>query len=186
LGPLVSSVAILTGVKQIADDRLESFCRAFAAFSVRWRLRQLAAPYLPIPIEPLMSGDLPATVLGQLRNAGGFFFLPDIFPIPSRDQLRQLLDDSLRGTGGPEHLADWTKMIRRNNPAKNAIPPFARRFQLQHYWRLFHARHSHALVRNATKLKVAFAEFLNIKLRVLMNDLAFLETKLGADWESRP
>ena len=40
------------------------------------------------------------SVVQQAMNSGGAFVLPAIYPVPSRDQLRGMLDDALRRSDG--------------------------------------------------------------------------------------
>jgi hypothetical protein len=66
----------------------------FAAFHARWRLAGLAAPYLPLPLAP----QVPALGRRDPGPTGGVtIFLPDTFPVPSRDELRDAIEDALRG-----------------------------------------------------------------------------------------
>ena len=83
----------MPGADRVGNGRLQQFGEAFDAFFVRWRLSGLAAaPYLPVPMQPLFGGELPLPILGQLLATRGLFFIPDTFPIPSRDQFRKLLE----------------------------------------------------------------------------------------------
>ena len=125
-------------------------------------------------------------MLEQLNCAGGIFFIPDTFPVPSRDQFRRLLEDSLRSDKGPEHLADWTRMVRRSNAAKREIARYARIFELQHYWRVLFQRHRKALDRNEGNVKKAVASFLNVDSQVVHRDLLLIRQRLGPDWIKLP
>lgn len=46
---------------------------------------------LPVPMKPMLGGSFPMAVLQQLMDAGGLFNIPDIFPLPSRDELRAMM-----------------------------------------------------------------------------------------------
>jgi hypothetical protein len=185
LGPLLAQAMDWPGAERAVDDRHRGFIEDFEALFHRWRLNSLTAPFLPVPLAPQMTGHLPASILRQLSGAGAFWFIPDIFPVPSRDQIRQLLDDSLRGGQKPEHLKEWTAMIRKDNTAKNQIARFARIFELQHFWRLFHQRHAEALYRKVGKLKEAFASFLECDHETIRKDLLSIGKRLGRDWARR-
>lgn len=182
LGPLVSEGTTLPGTRRVSSKTTLQFAKESENFYIRWRLNGLAAPYLPVPLTPKLSGAFPLTVLGQLNGAGGIFFIPDTFPIPSRDDLRRLLDDSLRSDKGPEHLSDWTRMVQRNNAAKREIGRFSRIFELQHYWKVLCQRHSKALNRNEGKLKQAVASFLRVDEQVVHRDLLLIRKRIGSEW----
>lgn len=182
LGPLVPKGTTLPGARLVSSKTTLQFAKEFEDFYIRWRLNGLAAPHLPIPLTPKLSGAFPLTVLEQLNGAGGIFFIPDTFPIPSRDDLRQLLDDSLRGDKGPEHLSDWTRMVRRSNAAKREIGRLARLFELQHYWKVLCQRHPQALKRNEGKLKQAVASFLKVDEQVVHRDLLLIRRRMGSEW----
>jgi hypothetical protein len=138
----------------------------------------LAAPYLPVPRGPLLSGFIPTTLLPQLVGTGRLFYFPDTYPIPSRDQLRQLLDDSLHGGEPPEHLKEWMGFIDQKNPAKNKIARFARLVELQHYWKALLARHAAALDGNQERLVQALASFLKVSEDTIQRDLRLLQERL--------
>ncbi len=182
LGPLVPEGTMPPGTQCLTDKSAQKFGKAFEDFYVRWRLNGLAAPYLPVPLTPKLSRSFPLTVLEQLRQAGGLFFVPDTFPVPSRDQFRRLLEDSLRSGQMPEHLADWTRIVQSSNAAKREIVRFSRLFELQHYWRAIWQRHSQALDRTEGKLKEALASFLAVDAQVIHRDLLAIRKRLGADW----
>jgi hypothetical protein len=158
---------------------------AFQEFFVRWRLSGLAAPGLPLPISPLVAGGLPQSMLSQIRPAGVQVFFPDTFPIPSRDELRGILEDALRGSAPPEHLTEWFDIIRTSNPAKSKIDRFARLFELQHYWRILHHRHGLAIEGRLEALKRAVASFLGKQETTIHPDLLFIRKRLGPEWPHR-
>jgi hypothetical protein len=137
----------------VAGERLPEEVRAFL---VRWRLMGMAGPRLPIPMMPLLGGTFPLSIMEQLLATGGVFSVPDTYPIPSRDELRSLLEDAIRPSR-PEHLNEWMQITRKNNPAKNQIERYSRLLELQHYWELLHERHADRLTGQLTKLQTAFA-----------------------------
>jgi hypothetical protein len=158
------------------------FQEVFLAFLVRWRLRGLAAPTLPIPIQPLMGGDFPVTILQQLIRAGGVFNWPDIAPIPSREELRDILEDALRGRESPEHLQGWMEIVAGNNTARNQIARYATIFELQHYWRVLCRRYPEIQEGNVERLRFAFAEFLEVSDGKIAADLSLIRDQLGTNW----
>lgn len=156
----------------------------FTAFFCRWRLRGLAAPFLPVPLQPLMAGQMPEVVLQRHLQTGGLIVVPDTFPVPSRDEFRRMLDDALHRSP-PEHLADWMMIIASDNTAKQAISRFARLFELQHYWRVLHHRHPSAFRRKTTVLKQIFASYFETGEQSIHQDLIEIRRRLGDDWIER-
>ena len=185
LGILLPKGMFLPGDDPTADPRWPEYKSAFEEFFIRWRLAAPAAPYLPIPLQPLMGGQFPVTILPQVMRAGGVFVLPDTFPIPSRDSLRGMLEDSLHGTKAPDHLADWMAIIASDNTAKKSLLKFARLLEVQHYYRILHHRHASVLQRQMTILKEILAAFLGTKQRTIHEDLLLIRNRLGGNWLER-
>jgi hypothetical protein len=161
-----------------SDDDLPVSVRDFL---VRWRLSGMAGQRLPIPMRPMLAGQFPLSILSQLMAAGGLFNLPDTYPIPSRDELRSMLEDAIRSEK-PAHLQQWTKITSQRNAAKNQIERFARLFEVQHYWELLHERHGEHLQRQTSKLQSVLAAYLKTSEQSIKGDLRFLRSRLGQDW----
>ena len=185
LGILLPLGGLLPGNDSTVDPDWAEYSAAFEDFFVRWRLRGLAAPYLPVPLEPLMAGDFPVSVVQQAARAGGVFCLPDTFPIPSRDELRNLLEGSLHGPSKPEHLTEWMGIIASSNTGKKQIARFGRLFELQHYYRILHSRHPKAIRRKLHVLNDVLARFFTTTKRTIHEDLRMIRKRLGRDWIER-
>lgn len=155
-----------------------------AAFLIRWRLLGLAAPYLPIPMQPQFAGSVPDTMLRRFSDVRALFVVPDTFPIPSRDEFRGMLDDTLHSSP-PEHLAEWMRIVGAGNSGKRKITRFGRIFQLQHYWRVIQRRHAHSLRRRNKLLGKVLATFLDVEEKVVNRDLAEIRRRLGRNWLDR-
>jgi hypothetical protein len=183
----VASFAFSPFPKDVDADSQQQFIdanRRFVDFFTRWRLQGLAAPYLPIPVQPLMTGSLPESILAAYLRNGGMFVIPDTFPIPSRDEFRNMLEGTLR-SAPPEHLAEWMAVVAGNNTAKRAIVRFARLFELQHFWKVLYRRHSTALYRKTKLVIHAFASHLRVQDRMIELDLIEIRKRLGARWKER-
>ena len=185
LGIIQLNGMYLPGDDPAADPRWADYRSAFEEFFTRWRLRGMAAPYLPIPLEPGMSGQFPVSVLPQVMRSGGAFVLPDTCSVPSRDELRWMLDDSLHRGPAPEHLTEWMELVARDNTAKKPFIMFERLFELQHYFRLLHHRHAPALQRKLIPVKEVLATFLGVSKRTVDGDLQFINRRLGSAWVQR-
>ena len=168
-----------------AEPALTTCCEKFQEFCIRWRLAGLAAPNLPLPLQPQTPTLGLALMTGPLMEIGSVFYLPDTYPVPSRDELRDILEDSLRGSGTASHLSEWTELVRGSNPAKNKIPRFGRVFELQHYCRILHERHAQAIHRRLGDLEFALASFMGVSPETIHRDLLFIRDRLGEDWMSR-
>lgn len=160
-----------------ADER-------FGEFFCRWRLQGLAAPYLPIPLQPLFASRLPAVALHRHLQTGGLFVVPDTFPVPSRGEFREMLDDTLHGSP-PAHLADWMKTIAAGNTGKQTIARYGRLFEFQHYWRVLHHRHRKTFRRRGAVLKDALAAFMQVQVKTIDRDLHEIRKCLGKSWIER-
>lgn len=159
---------------------LSEFVADLHRFLLRWRLSALAAPNLPVPLQPMVPAA-PILMQGPLSQVGRVFYFPDTFPIPSRDLLREVLDDALRADP-QEHLREWTALIARDNAAKKTINRFGRLFELQHYCRVLHEQHCAALTRNVGRLKAAFAQYFEVTPETIHADFGFLRRRLCDRW----
>ena len=166
---------------QLAQGRLEQYVRAFEEFFIRWRLEGMPAPFVPQPMGPYLPVVDLRPVLGHMRQGGTTFYIPDICTVPSRDKLRELLEEALRDRSGPDHLAEWFGIVQSDNAAKNQIPRYARIFEVQHYLRALYARHPAALERKKSALIVAISGYLGVSDDTIERDLSFIADRLGPD-----
>jgi hypothetical protein len=154
--------------------RFPAFFEQFEQFYLRWRLLGLATPNLPIPLTPQTPLPAPILAMGPMNRVGSLFFVPDTYPIPSRDQLRNLLEDSLRHRREEEHLSEWSKIVSGKNSAKNRIERYARLFEMQHYVRILTERHSELMEGHVHELEAALAKFLDCRPPTIHRDLSFI------------
>jgi hypothetical protein len=162
------------------------YVHRFEAFYLRWRLSGLAAPNLPLPIPPQTPAPAAILAAGPMNDVGALFYLPDTYPVPSRDELRVMLEDALHGVQeGVEHLAGWINLIRGGNTAKNAITRFGRILEIQHYCRILEERHSDHIKRRQGHLERAIAKFLKVSADTVHKDLLLIRQRLGKAWMSR-
>ena len=154
----------------------------FSTFFDRWRLQGMAAPYLPEPLSARLPVIGLALVTNQMLAGGRVFYLPDILPVLGNNDLRLILEDILRSRTAPEHLAGWMRIVRASNSAKNQMVALARRFQLDHFWRVLHLRHAAALDRQIQRLEYAFAAFLGVNVSSVHHYLGQIAKARGADW----
>lgn len=181
MGPVVRDAQAVPGAQRAEGD-LSAFLRDFEAFFIRWRLEGMPAPLVPQPMGVhLPVADL-RPVLGHMRQGGTTFYIPDIWPVPSRDKLRDILEEALRNRDAPDHLKEWFEIVHSDNVAKNKITRFARIFELQHYLRALYARHAAALERKTPAIMTAISEYLGVSDDTIERDWASIADRLGPDW----
>jgi hypothetical protein len=167
---------------ELAEGTFREFLRAFEEFFIRWRLDGLPAPFAPQP----MGVQLPVVdlrpVLGHMQQGGTTFYIPDICPVPSRDKLREIMEEALRDQNSPAHLKEWLEIVHSDNVAKNQIPRYGRILEIQHYMRALYARHAAALERKKSAVVVVISLFLQVSDDTVERDLAFIAERLGANW----
>ena len=168
------------------NERINTYGKACDSFFLKWRLLTLAAPGLPLPLQPGMPIAAKKHVHERPQQVGKSFYFPDTFPIPSSEDLRKQLQESLRESEPrPAHMAEWDAMIRNDNPAKNRLLRYGRLFEIQHYCRLLQQRHPEALHRRLAKLKKALAGFLGCSEQSVHADMMFLNKRLKKNWLKR-
>lgn len=170
--------------ERLEDPHWHRFVDACRPFLQRWRLARLVGPYLPEPVTLQMSGLVSKSDLEWMMETGGIFYLPDTIPIPSRDQLRKLLDDSLHKGPKPVHLEDWLKIVNAGNTARNRLDREARLFSLWHFYQLLVDRHATALKNNRGRVEDAFAQFFGVDKATIHHDLVEVPKRL-AGYERR-
>lgn len=111
-----------------------------ANFCVRWRLHGLASLELPVPLGPHMPIAEPTLLLNQMRTGGFSMFLPDTFPVPSREQLREI-GLNIQAQRLPGHLAGWGGIVRREHGNTAGIERYGHILAIQHYWSILKTRH---------------------------------------------
>ena len=181
MGPVVRDAQAVPDA-QLAKGKMQQSIRAFEEFFIRWRLEGMPAPFVPQPMGmhlPVM--DL-RPVLGHMRQGGTVFYIPDICPIPSRDKIREILEEALRDRSGPDHLLEWFEIVHSDNVAKNQIPHYARIFEVQHYMRVLYTRHAVALERKKSALMLAFSAYLGVSDDTVERDAGLIADRLGRDW----
>lgn len=161
---------------------LIAFVRAFENFFIRWRLDGMPAPFAPVPLSLHFPVCDLRPMVGHMRRGGTTFYLPDIFPVPSRDELRRMLEESLRAETLTDHLATWTEIVQSDNAARNQIGRYARIFEIQHYLRALYIRHRNSLQKKKTALKQALAAFLSVSVDAVEADLQLIAHSLGPKW----
>lgn len=170
-----------------ADGQTALIVDEFEAFYVRWRLQGLNGPYAPDPLTPQLPVLHVPALLGHLKEGGQTFYLPDIYPVPGRDELRQLIEDNLRHPSElPSHLSDWQTLVSANRSERNQIQRFARLFALQHAIRLLYARHREALRNAKGHLQAALGGHFGVSADAIKGDLALIAERLGSGWEETP
>lgn len=169
-----------------ASSRQNEYYDVCDKFCVKWRLSSLAGPGLPVPLTPELPASPTILSLGRQNDVGKLFYFPDTFPIPGAEDIRELLEESVRGgSTRPSHLAEWSAMISNRTFAKNELKRFGRLFEVQHYCRLLHQRRPRMLYRRQGKLERALAEFLECSQSALHVDVMQLTKRLGEGWMTR-
>jgi len=181
----VAPGAVTPGSVQ-ASERQNIYCDAFDNFYLKWRLSSLAGPGLPVPFQPWLPAPPTILSLGKRNEVGKLFYFPDTFPIPSTEELRELIEEALRGGPKlPSHLAEWGEMVSNRTSSKNESTRYGRIFEVQHYWCLLYQRHPQALDRRRGKLEIALAGFLGCSAAALHADVLVLNKRLGENWGTR-
>jgi hypothetical protein len=174
----IAGDAILPG--RIASAVEDQFAMATKQFCIRWQLKRITGPYLPAPLLPqfpVLSSDL---LTDTMRDNGVLIYLPRNFALMGEQELRQLLEDVIRGTPTAGHLRGWVEFAstRRKNKGQEFVR-FGRLFELQHYWRVLYSRWETILDREKTDVMQAFADFFHKSLQQIKSDLTAVLSNRG-------
>ena len=130
-----------------------------ADFCVRWRLQGLVSLELPVPLGPHVPIAEPKLLLNQMRTGGFSMFLPDTFPVPSREQLREI-GLEIQAQRLPGHLAGWGGIVRREHGNTAGIERYGHILAIQHYWSILKTRHDGVFKGNVRHIDEALGAFL--------------------------
>jgi len=120
------------------------------------------------------------------QTSGSMLYIPDIAPLPSRDELRALLAETVRQTTATApHLKVWFDLIDADTQGKRPIEKFARWYPLQHYVRVIYARHADSLCDRQGAVAKAVGSFLELTEDQLRIDLREIRSRLGENWFRR-
>ncbi len=138
----------------------EAFLCELADFCVRWRLQGMAARDLPVPLGPQVP-ILQSPIMLRHLNAGGFgMFLPDTFPVPSRDELREI-GTAIQAQRLPAHLAGWGKIIRRESDDLG-VARYGNMLIVHHVLNALRSRHPRLFPRNIGRIDAAIAHHVGV------------------------
>lgn len=135
------------------------FLNDFDSFYTRWRLRHLKTRDLPEPLAPQIPLNTPLALLSHMREGGVSLYQPDTMPVPPRDRLRNVLEDT-RLARANDHLSEWIRIIRRSRRNDQAIALFGQVLSVHHYWTTLEDRHPRLFGGNIGRLQEAFSRFL--------------------------
>ncbi len=171
-------------IGRVIGNKVLTYLSDFEAFLVRWRLQGLNAPYTPEPLGPQFPVLDPQRMSNHMAAGGRTLYFPDTLPTPGRDDLRDLVEQSLgrHSANPPEHLQGWTKIIAGDTMSKNQLPRYARIARLQLYWTALHFRYKKQLQRSKGKLIVAFAEYYHLSDDAIKNDLTLIDERMNGNW----
>lgn len=184
--PIPLSSGAIKSLKSESDVRRASrddpVSEAVRAFCHRWRLSQIVGPATVYP----MGTQFPAALVGDLSGAqttGSFLYIPDIAPLPNRDELRQMLEETVRQTAAHNpHLDEWMNLVRADTQGKNAIAKYAEWYLLQHYLRVLYSRQHAALGRSLGSITGVLSTELNLSLDTIRRYLREIKGRLGDNW----
>lgn len=179
---LATSGAILAGFgfRRLRGSQNERFFNAFETFYARWRLSHMVTPELPVPIAPQIPVVTPQSVMAYMNAGGVTLYQPDTMPIPSRDMLRDVLDD-IRTSHHAEHLRGWLNIVRKSRPNDRAVLRYGRILALHHYWTVLSERHPDLIGRrgNVGPIQRAFAKFLSVDAKTVEKDRQHIRRRLA-------
>jgi hypothetical protein len=166
-------------LKLAQDHAAEAVC----SFCRRWRLTAVRGPATVVPLAVQFPVPLPLLANAHAQSSGAMLFIPDIAPLPDRDDLRTLLEQTVRQTAADAgHLQEWIELVRSDTQGKKRIDTYARWFPVQHYLRVLYSRHAPQLKQCFGKIERALADFVDVSRDTLRRDLRQICQRLGRGW----
>lgn len=117
------------------------------------------------------------------QHSGALLYIPDIAPLPNRDELRPMLEDTARSSAGTaDHLKEWIELVSADTQGKKSIQKYARWFEIQHVLEVLYSRHADHLNLCFRKVEAALSASLHINADTLHGDLREIKKRLGPNW----
>ncbi len=177
----LANASALPKIREVQDVSNGDASVALQQLAARWRLTQIRGPLTVEPLSVHVPSPLPHLDAVHSQNSGTIIYVPDIAPLPDRDELRQLLEENVRQTAGnAEHLREWIELIRSDTQGKRPIIKFARWYALRHYHQLLTSRHQQSLSNCKQKIMLAFSEFFDVSQDTIDRDLREIADRLQA------
>ena len=165
------------------DTTGDSSATAMRQFCQKWRLQSITGPRTMLPLGVQFPVMLPAMSAAHAEHSGALLYIPDIVPLPNREELRLMLEDSARSTAATaDHLSEWIELVRADTQGKKSIEKFARWYVVQHYMRVLYSRHGDRLHRCGRKIEVVLSQGLRISSDAIHRDLLAMKKRLGPNW----
>lgn len=156
----------------------DKYLRALADFCVRWRLQGLASLDLPTPLGPHIPVAEPYLLLRHMRVGGFAMFLPDTFPVPSREGLRDA-GMVIQAQRTPEHLADWVNIVRREGNPAGGISRYGHVLAIWYCRTVLKSRHPTLLGKNTSAIDAAMADCLAVSADYVRKLRGLIRKRLG-------
>ena len=185
--PPPQPIALPNGVEppsflQMAETDKDA-ANSIRQFCERWRLQSIGGPRTIQPLGIQFPVILPALSAVQSQHSGALLYIPDIAPLPDRDELRLMLEDSARSTAAmSDHLREWIDLISADTQGKKSIQKYSRWYVVQHYMRVLFSRHGDRLCRCGSRVEAALSQGLEISSDALHRDLLAMKKRLGLNW----
>lgn len=139
--------------------RKSKYRMALAAFFERWQLEGLASFELPVPMGPELPVVDPKPMIARMRACGTTLFLPDTFPVPSREEIRSI-GLNVQAQRADAHLRDWINIVRREGN-RTGVARFGQLLAVHFCWAIVRSRYSNLVKRNAERIDAAVGQYVN-------------------------
>jgi len=180
-GPTVfGSISHHELVQRVVSSTTVDFLTEFARFYARWRLQHLVARDLPMPLGPQLPITHPLTLLTHMRAGGVSLYQPDTVMIPSRDTLRDTLEDIRVHQLENGHLSEWTDIIRKSRSSNHTVHKYGQILNLHFYWSLLEQRHPALFKGRRSKIQAAFGDYLGVDTRAIEKARQQINVRLRA------
>jgi hypothetical protein len=142
----------------------------------KWRLSSLVTTEIPNPLLPHLSAI--NFYSKEVPEGAVVPFIPDTFPIPGTGFVVDQLNNS-RKNSGATHLSDWWNLTANSVGNTRPFEILARKYQLQHYWRVLRTRFPDQTNRKQKVFSGIFAAYFEVSQDTIRRDFQQLRRKSG-------
>ena len=163
------------GAQSDGDDIQSEICK-------KWRLSSFITTEIPNPMLPHLSA-INFYSKEEVPEGAVLPLIPDTFPIPGTGFVVEQLNNS-RKNSGATHLSDWWDLTASSVGNTRPFEILARKYQLQHYWRVLRTRFSNQTNRKQKVFSNIFADYFQVSQDTIRRD--FQQLKRKSDLLSKP
>jgi hypothetical protein len=181
--PVASSPDSEFGIVPVSSDEQAQQIEATRDFCIRWRLARVVGRRTVVPLSIQVPTPLPQRSAENAESSGVLLYIPDIAPLPGRDELRALVESARTATNANAPLLrEWFELVEADTQGRKALVKYALWYPYQHYLRVLFERHGHQLNGSLNAVDRAFSKFFECTVKSVKRHRREISERLEPNW----